>query len=169
VVVNNAGLSIPGHAWQLTPDEIAREIDVNLLGPMLVTRRALPAMIEARRGDVVFVTSDAARNARPKQTTYTATKAGLEGYARALSLELEGTGVRSTVVRPGPAASEYAANWDPETTVSLLGYWPKFGLQRHLAFMPAEAVARAVVMAVTTPQGVCFDTLEVQPVAPIEE
>ena len=169
VVVNNAGLSIPGHAWEITPEEIGHEIDVNLLGPMLVARRALPSMIGAKRGDLVFVTSDAARHPRPKQATYTATKAGLEGYARALALELEGTGVRSTIVRPGPAASEYAANWNPETTAELIGYWPKFGLQRHLAFMPAEAVARAVVMAVTTPAGVYFDTLEVQPEAPIQD
>lgn len=169
VVVNNAGLSYPGHAWQLSPQEIAHEIEVNLLGPMLVARRALPALLRAKRGDLVFVTSDAARNARPRQATYTATKAGLEGYARALAMELEGTGVRSTIVRPGPAASEYAAGWDPTTTVDLLGYWPKFGLQRHLAFMPSEAVARAVVMAVTTPRGVVIDTLEVQPEAPIDD
>jgi len=168
VVVNNAGLSYPGHAWQLSTEQIAHEIEVNLLGPMLVARRALPALLAAKRGDLVFVTSDAARNARPRQATYTATKAGLEGYARALAMELEGTGVRSTIVRPGPAASEYAAGWDPATTVDLLGYWPRFGLQRHLAFMPAEAVARAVVMAVTTPRGVIIDTLEVQPEAPID-
>ncbi len=167
VVVNNAGLSIPGHAWQLDPADLAHEVAVNLLGPMYVARRALPGMIAKRRGDVVFVTSDAAVHARPQQSTYTATKKGLEGYARALAMELEGTGVRSTVVRPGPAASEYAASWDPQKIADLVAYWPHFGLQRHFGVMPSEAVARAVKLAVTTPPGVMLDTIEVQPEAPV--
>lgn len=169
VVVNNAGMSIPGHAWQLDPADLVHEVGVNLLGPMYMARRALPGMIERRSGDIVFVTSDAAVHARPQQTTYTATKSGLEGYHRALAMELEGTGVRSTVVRPGPAASEYAASWDPQRIMDLVAYWPHFGLQRHLGVMPGEAVARAVRVAVTTPPGVVFDVLEVQPVAPITE
>ncbi len=169
VVVNNAGLSYPGHAWQLATEDMAYEVAVNLLGPMYVARRAIPGMIEKRRGDLVFVTSDAAVHARPQQSTYTATKKGLEGYARALSMELEGTGVRSTIVRPGPAASEYAATWGAEKITDLMSYWPRYGLQRHAAFMPAEAVARAVKLAVTTPPGVVLDTIEVQPEAPLDE
>ena len=167
VVVNNAGMSIPGHAWMLEPQDLAHEVGVNLLGPMYMTRRALPGMIERQTGDIVFVTSDAAVHPRPQQSTYTATKSGLEGYHRALSMELEGTGVRSTVVRPGPAASEYAAGWKPEQIMDLVAYWPHFGLQRHMGVMPSEAVARAVRMAVTTPPGVVFDVLEVQPEAPV--
>jgi len=167
VVVNNAGLSFPGHAWQLDPSDLAQEVAVNLLGPMYVARRALPAMIERRRGDVVFVTSDAAVHTRPQQATYTATKRGLEGYAKALAMELEGTGVRATVVRPGPAMSEYAAGWEPEKIADLIAYWPHFGLQRHMGIMPSEAVARAVKLAVTTPPGVKLELIEVQPEAPL--
>lgn len=167
VVVNNAGLSIPGHAWEIAPEDLAHEVSVNLLGPMYVTRRAIPGMIAKRRGDVVFVTSDAATHPRPQQSTYTATKAGLEGYSRALAMELEGTGVRSTIVRPGPAASEYASSWDPQKIADLVAYWPHFGLQRHFGVMPSEAVARAVKLAVTTPPGVMLDTIEVQPEAPL--
>lgn len=167
VVVNNAGLSIPGRAWEIDPADLAHEVGVNLLGPMYVTRRAIPAMIARQRGDVVFVTSDAAIHPRPQQTTYTASKAGLEGYSRALAMELEGTGVRSTIVRPGPAASEYAAGWDPQKIAELIAYWPHFGLQRHFGVMPSEAVARAVKLAVTTPRGVMLDTIEVQPEAPL--
>jgi len=169
VLVNNAGLSIPGHAWEIPPEDLAHEVGVNLLGPMYVTRRAIPGMIAKRRGDVVFVTSDAATHPRPQQSTYTATKAGLEGYSRALAMELEGTGVRSTIVRPGPAASEYASSWDPQKIADLVAYWPHFGLQRHFGVMPSEAVARAVKLAVTTPPGVMLDTIEVQPEAPLAE
>jgi NADP-dependent 3-hydroxy acid dehydrogenase YdfG len=167
IVVNNAGLSHPGRVQDLDPADIAHEISVNLLGSIQVTRRALKPLLEARvRGDIVFITSDAARQPRPQQSIYTATKSGLEGFSRALGMELEGTGIRATIVRPGPAVSEYAATWDPAVIADLVEYWKHFGLQRHLGVMPADAVARAVVLAVTTPPGVHLDTIEVQPESP---
>jgi NADP-dependent 3-hydroxy acid dehydrogenase YdfG len=64
--------------------------------------------------------------------------------------------------------SEYAATWGEALITQLVQRWQHFGLQRHLAIMPAEAIARAVVTAVTTPEGVRVDTLEVQPEAPRE-
>ena len=149
---------------------IAEEIGVNLAGPAYVCRRALrPLYAEGRRGDFVFISSDAKRWPRPHQSIYTATKAGLEGLAAALALEFEGTGLRSTVIRVGPAMSEYAADWSESLIAQLLKRWQHFGLQRHLAMMPGEAIARAVVTAVTTPEGVRVDTLEVQPEAPRED
>jgi NAD(P)-dependent dehydrogenase (short-subunit alcohol dehydrogenase family) len=166
-VVNNAGSSRPGLLQDIPPDALAHEVMVNLLGPMYMARRALPAMLERDEGgDIVFITSDASMHPRPQQAPYTATKAGLEGLSRALSMELEGTGIRSTIVRPGPTISEYATGWGAERITKLLEYWQQFGLQRHGGVMPAEAVARAVVLAVTTPPGVHLDTIEVQPEAP---
>jgi NADP-dependent 3-hydroxy acid dehydrogenase YdfG len=167
VVVNNAGMSKPGPVHERGVEEIQYEVAVNLLGPMYMVRRALPPMLErGRGGDIVFVTSDAAVHPRPRQAIYTANKTGLEGFSRALAMELEGSGIRATIVRPGPAASEYAADWDMTNIVELIQFWQHFGLQRHGGIMPPEAVARAVVTAVTTPAGVYFDTLEVQPEAP---
>jgi NAD(P)-dependent dehydrogenase (short-subunit alcohol dehydrogenase family) len=169
VVVNNAGLSHPGLLKDATPEAIGEEIAVNLAGPAYVCRRALgPLYAGGLRGDFVFISSDAKRWPRPHQAIYTATKAGLEGLAAALALEFEGTGLRSTVIRVGPAMSEYAATWGEALITQLVQRWQHFGLQRHLAIMPAEAIARAVVTAVTTPEGVRVDTLEVQPEAPRE-
>ncbi len=168
VIVNNAGLSHPGLLEKLEPEKIREEIAVNLLGPALVSRRALaPLRAGGLRGDFIFISSDAKRSPRPHQSIYTATKAGLEGLAAALALEFEGTGLRSTIVRPGPAASEYAASWGEGKILDLLSHWRHFGLQRHLEFMPAEAVARGVVLVATTPAGVRIDTLEIQPEAPL--
>ena len=170
VVVNNAGLSHPGLLKDLDPSAIAEEIAVNLAGPAYVCRRALrPLYAEGRRGDFVFISSDAKRWPRPHQSIYTATKAGLEGLAAALALEFEGTGLRSTVIRVGPAMSEYAATWGEALITRLVTRWQHFGLQRHLAMMPGEAIGRAVVTAVTTPEGVRVDTIEVQPEAPLDE
>lgn len=170
IVVNNAGMNTPGLLHELDAEAVEREVATNLLGPIHVSRRALPRLIaNGQRGDMVFVSSDAARNARPQQAVYTATKSGLESLARTLGMELEGTGIRCTVVRPGPAASEYAARWPADKIQELLPYWQRYGLQRHGGVMPAEAVARAVVLAVTTPEGVLLDTIEVQPEAPRPE
>ena len=124
VVVNNAGLSIPGLLHELEPKDLAYELTVNLIGPTWVCRRALPPLLASgRAGDLVFVSSDAARQPRPQQATYSAAKAGLESLARAVGMELEGSGVRCTVVRPGPAFSEYAATWGAERITGLLEYW----------------------------------------------
>jgi len=167
VVVNNAGLSHPGLLKDIEPEKIGQEIAINLTGAAYMCQRALGPLYAARsRGDFVFISSDAQRSPRPHQAIYTASKAGLEGLASALALEFEGTGLRSTVIRVGPAMSEYASDWGESLITELVQRWQHFGLQRHLAMMPGEAIARAVVTAVTTPEGVRIDTLEVQPEAP---
>jgi NADP-dependent 3-hydroxy acid dehydrogenase YdfG len=169
VVVNNAGIDIPGLFHEADPEDLEREVRTNLLGPMFVCRRAVPPMIESGRGgDLVFISSHATRDHRPAQAAYGATKAGLEHLARTLGLELEGTGIRSTIIQVGATRSEFHAGWDQSKIIDLLKYWKRFGVQRHLAMMPAESVARAVVLAVTTPKGTHLGTIEVQPEAPSE-
>ena len=167
VLVNNAGMNTPGPLQDIATEDIEREIATNLTGPIHMVRRTLePLLREGRRGDLVFVSSDAARHPRPRQAVYTATKCGLEGLSRTLAMELEGTGIRTTIVRPGSTLSEYASGWDIAKIPALVHYWQSFGLQRHGGVMSADAVARAVVMAVTTEPGVFLDVIEVQPEAP---
>jgi NADP-dependent 3-hydroxy acid dehydrogenase YdfG len=167
VLVNNAGMAVPGELHRVSVDELRREVATNLLGPMLMSRRAIASMLDrGAGGDLVFISSDATRNARPRMATYSATKAGVELLARSLSMELEGTGIRSTTVRLGPTLSEFGLGWDPEQLEELMGFWPHYGLQRHPGLLDAPAVARAVVFAVTAPEGMHLDTIEVQPEAP---
>lgn len=166
-VVNNAGIDIPGLFHEADPVDLEREVRTNLLGPMFICRRAIPSMVDAGKGgDLIFISSHATRDNRPAQAAYGATKAGLEHLCRTLGLELEGTGIRSTVIQVGATQSEFHSNWEPDKIIDLLKYWKRFGLQRHLALMPAESVARAVVLAVTTPKGTHLGTIEVQPEAP---
>ena len=167
-IVNNAGLSYPGWLHELGADDIAREVTTNLIGPMLVSRRAVAALRAAERtGDIVFITSDAVRYARPRQGVYAGTKAGLEQFARSLQMELEGTGIRSTTVRVGPCITEFGAAWDMDTIIELTGYWQHYGLQRHFGLLDAADVGRAVATVVTTRPGIMYDTLEIQPECPI--
>ena len=134
---------------------------------MLVARRALPAMIERRRGDIVFITSANAVAPRTYQIGYTASKAGLEGMARTLRMDLEGTGVRSTIIRPGPTSSEFGTAWDGERLAEVMESWKELGFLRHMHLLPAESVAAAVVAAVTAPAGTHLDEIQINPQAPI--
>lgn len=167
VVVNNAGVSVPGEFHRIGVDDLRREVATNLLGPMYLTRRAISSMLQrGSRGDLVFISSDAARHARPRMAAYSATKAGLELMARSLAMELEGTLIRSTTIRVGPTLSEFGFGWDMAELERLMEFWPRYGLQRHAGVLEPGAVARAVVFAVTAPEGVHLDTIEVQPEAP---
>ena len=165
-LVNNAGTATPGLLVDTEPQDLAREIDTNLLGPLLCTRRALQSMLAEGRGDIVFISSDAARTPRPGLVGYSASKAALETVARVIDMETEGRGVRTTVVRVGPTLTDFASDWAPGSFEHLLDLWPRFGIQRHFNTMNPEDIAAAVVHALGAPPHSRVDTIEMQPVAP---
>lgn len=169
VIVNNAGIGIPGFITELGAEDLERELATNLLGPMLVTRRALPAMLEQRCGDLVFVSSMNAVLPRPLQAGYTAAKAGIEGFAAALRMDLEGTGVRAITLRLGPTYSEFGFGWSPDVTVRVVESWQRWGLLRHTAMMAPERAAETIVAAVTAPRGAQMDVIQLNPEAPLPE
>ena len=91
-----------------------------------------------------------------------------EGLVSALQMELEGTGVRASVVRPGPTLTEMGMDWDSDGVERVIASWTRFGLARHDHFMAAEPVAEAVAGIVTAPRGVHLNLVEVSPEAPVE-
>lgn len=165
-LVNNAGLAVPGLLVDTDTEALQREIDTNLLGPLLCSRRCLGPMLDAGRGDIVFISSDTARVPRPGMIGYSATKAALETVARVIDMETEGRGIRTTVVRVGPTLTEFADGWAPGTFEHLIDLWPRFGIQRHFNTMEPADIANVVVHALTAPAHARVDTIEMQPVAP---
>ena len=163
VVVSNAGIGVPGLLHEIGVDDLEMELRTNLLGPMLLARRVLPAMLARRSGDLVFVSSMNAVEPRPFQVGYTAAKAGVEGLARALRRELEGTGVRAVVVRPGPTRSEFGFAWGPQVLERLLESWKHWGFLRHNEMLDGDAIAAAVVWAATQPRTTSIDVIQVNP------
>ncbi|MDZ5620473.1 SDR family oxidoreductase [Nocardioides sp. HM23] len=168
VVVSNAALIGPGSLLETGPERLRDEVEVNLLGPHRLIRAFVPAMVERRRGDIVFVSSDVAVRARPFMGGYSATKSGLEGLATSLQMELEGTGVRASVVRPGPTWSEMGMDWDPDEAAFVLNQWVKWGHARHSHFLKARAIADAISTVVSAPRGVHISPVDVNPEAPVE-
>lgn len=169
VVVSNAGLVAPGIVHETDTQRFGDELDVNVLGAHRLVRAFVPGMVERRRGDVVFVSSDVAVRVRPFMAAYAAGKWGLEGMVHAMQMELEGTGVRASLVRPGPTWSGAGMDWSPEDTTMVLDGWTRFGHARHGHFMKPAAVADAIRTVVSAPRGVHLNLIEVTPEAPVED
>lgn len=169
VVVSNAALIGPGALLDTDVDRLRGELDVNVLGPHRLVRAFVPAMVGRRRGDIVFVSSDVALRPRPLMGGYSATKSALEGLVGSLQMELEGTGVRASVVRPGPTWSEMGMDWDPDAAATVLNEWVKWGHARHSHFLKARAIADAITTVVSAPRGVHISPVDVNPEAPVEE
>jgi NADP-dependent 3-hydroxy acid dehydrogenase YdfG len=169
VVVSNAGAVAPGTIVEVDSERFTRELDLTVVGAHRLVKAFVPAMIERRRGDVVFISSDTAVRPRPFMAAYSSGKWGLEGLAQSLQLELEGTGVRASIVRPGPTWSEMGSDWDADEAGFVLTQWVRFGMARHPHFMKPAAVADAITTVVSAPRGVHLSLVEVNPEAPLEE
>ena len=113
ILVSSAGHAEPGTALGTSPKDFAHTVEVNLLGAHRLVAALAPAMVQRHHGDLVFVSSDIVRTPRPLMAAYVASKWGLEGLVRALQLELEGTGVRATIVQPGQTLTEMGTTGTP--------------------------------------------------------
>jgi short-subunit dehydrogenase len=100
VLVNNAGLETEGAYAELPWRSIQENIEVNLVAPLALTHLILPEMLRRHAGHVVNIASVAAKSGSPYASVYSATKAGLAEWTRALRLELAGSGVRFSTIFP---------------------------------------------------------------------
>jgi short-subunit dehydrogenase len=101
LLVNNAGLGWAGPAAELSGDELATLVAVNLTAPIALTNALLPQFLARGSGSLVFVCSIAGRLGVAGEAAYAGTKAGLDVFAESLRLELSGTGIRVGVLVPG--------------------------------------------------------------------
>ena len=167
IVVSNAGQNMAGAVLDTDAASLDGVLSVNITGTHRLVRALLPDMVARRRGDVVFVTSDVAERPRPTMAAYVTSKWGLEGYVRSLQMELEGSGVRATILRPGPTLTGMGMDWDPEVTGKVIEEWAAWGFARHGNFMRPAGVAQAVCAVVGLPRGVHTTVIELQPEAPL--
>ena len=171
VVVNNAATARYGPLDDFAPEEIEVEVATKLLGSLYMARRGIQAMRPQGRGDILFITSLAAVQPWPFHLPYAAANAGVEQAARSLRLELEGSGIRVTMLRCGETIGTDFATRELET--GRIGpateHWFRRGLIRHAGLMTPDMVAEAVTAAVTLPTGYQYETLAVVPTAPVGE
>jgi NAD(P)-dependent dehydrogenase (short-subunit alcohol dehydrogenase family) len=101
VLVNNAGNFFAGYFEELTPEQIERQLETLLIGPMNVTRAVLPVMRKQRSGHVISISSTAGLVGFPFCSAYAAAKFGLEGWMESLQQEVAPFGIATTIVNPG--------------------------------------------------------------------
>lgn len=169
ILVSSAGSLRMGRVWELSPEDFLAQMDIHLLSVQRLLHAVLPGMIARRRGDVVLIGSDVAYTNRPRSGAYVAAKAGLEAMTKQVRRELEGTGVRCGIVRPGPVMTEMGTEFDEETAGAILEDFIRHGFGRHPRMCKPADLARGVMAMVSMPRGAQCIELEIQPEAPIEE
>lgn len=105
ILVNNAGFPKDGFLTKIAVDDWRRVVDVILVGAFHCARAVLPAMHSRRWGRVINISSRS-HLGNPGQTNYSAAKAGLIGFTRALALESGGFGVTVNAIAPGFVETE---------------------------------------------------------------
>ncbi|HIV72017.1 MAG TPA: SDR family oxidoreductase [Candidatus Aquabacterium excrementipullorum] len=101
ILVNNAGTDVTASLDEVSVQDWSRVLDTNLLGPLLLSKAALPALRRSR-GHIVNIASTAALRAWPNASAYHASKWGLRGLSQALHTELRSSNIRvSTVIAGG--------------------------------------------------------------------
>ena len=154
VLVNTAGLSIDGLALRYPTEDWQQTLDTNLSGAFRCTQRALRAMLRARWGRVVNVSSAVALRGNPGQSAYAASKAGLVGMTRSLAREVGARGITVNAVCPGVIDTAMTAELSAEARARLTGETPAgrpgepaevASLVRFLASEEASYVNGAVI------------------------
>ena len=101
VLVANAGITDDTLLMRMDEEQFTRVVDANLTGAFRVTKRATRAMLKARTGRIVYISSVVGLMGSPGQVNYAASKAGMVGMARSISRELGSRNITANVVAPG--------------------------------------------------------------------
>jgi NADP-dependent 3-hydroxy acid dehydrogenase YdfG len=147
-LINNAGIGIMKPVAELSEEEVREVLEVNLVGPFLGLKAALPLLLRSQ-GVVVNVGSLAGKNAFKGGAAYNASKFGLLGLMGAAMLELREMGVRVVNVLPGSVDTGFAG--------SPVGEGWK---------LAPEDVARAILFALEMPERALLSEMEIRPTRP---
>jgi 3-oxoacyl-[acyl-carrier protein] reductase len=138
VLVNNAGITRDGLLARMSDEDWRTVLDTNLGGTFNTCRAVVRGMMKRRSGSIVNVSSIVGVHGNSGQTNYSASKAGIIGFTKALARELGSRGVRANVVAPGYISTRLTNELPEELRNTMLANTPlgRFG--------DAEDVAGAV-------------------------
>jgi NADP-dependent 3-hydroxy acid dehydrogenase YdfG len=154
IVVNNAGIFFIKSLEETTVQDFAQALGINLVGPFLVARALVPHLVKRGSGHLVTIGSIADRVGFTGSAAYGASKYGVRGMHESIVAELANTGVRTTLVSPGPVDTDI---WDPIDPDS------KSGFTKRKDMLKAEDVAEAVLFAVTRPPRTAITEIRLLP------
>lgn len=150
ILVNNAGIFRLAPVERTSPTDLRDTLEVNLVAPFALVRALLPGMRAGGKGHVVTVGSIADRATFPENGAYAASKFGARALHQVMREELRGSGVRATLVSPGPVDTPL---WDA------IGPDDREGFTPRARMLSADAVADAVLFALTRDASVNIDEL----------
>ena len=147
ILVSNAGITRDNLMLRMSEDDFTSVVDANLTSGYRVSRRAVKAMMKARWGRIVYVSSVVGLGGQAGQANYAASKAGLVGLGRSLAKEFASRNVTVNIVAPGPVQTDMIDALSDAQREAILGAVP---LGRFAA--PSE-VAAAVAFLVSDQAG----------------
>jgi NAD(P)-dependent dehydrogenase (short-subunit alcohol dehydrogenase family) len=162
-LVNNAGVAMPGPLLYLAVDEFRQQLEVNIVGQLIVTQAFAPLLgVDGSRkgkpGRIVMISSIGGKNASPFVGPYNTSKFGLEGFSESLRRELMIFGIDVIVVAPGAVATPI---WDKADAIDVSQYAgtpyapsldriKKFMVESGKKGLKPETLGRAIHRALTT-------------------
>jgi NADP-dependent 3-hydroxy acid dehydrogenase YdfG len=154
VVVNNAGLFFIKPLAETTVTDFTATLATNLTAPFLVARALVPRMMQRGSGHFVTIGSISDHIGFPGSSAYAASKFGVRGVHEVIRAEAAHSGVRATLISPGPVDTAIWDDVDPDN---------KPGFTKRADMMRPEDVAEAVVFAVTRPERVAITEIRMLP------
>jgi hypothetical protein len=161
-LVNNAGIAVAGPVLELSADEFRRQMNVNVIGPIITTQAFGPLLgadpsLKGPRGRIVMMSSVAGRNGNPLLSAYSASKHAIDGLSESLRREMMLFGIDVVIVAPGAVKTPI---WGKAEEVDISQYqnspfYPalqkirKFMLHLGESGLPAEKIAECVFEALT--------------------
>ena len=147
VLVSNAGWGFLSPVVGMATETWDRHIAVNLRGAFLVTKYALPSMLEEGWGRIVYVSSIAGITGAPGLAAYAAAKAGLIGFAKSLAQELKGSGVTVNVIAPGFVRTDMGLSFFRALGIDSDEWAKRYTLTGHL--VEPEEVAELIAFLIS--------------------
>jgi 3-oxoacyl-[acyl-carrier protein] reductase len=135
ILVNNAGITRDGLLARMPDEDWRVVLDTNLGGTFNTCRAVSRGMMRRRGGSIVNVSSIVGLHGNPGQTNYSASKAGIIGFTKALARELGSRGVRANVVAPGYISTRLTTELPEELQNAMLANTPlgRFGEPEDVA------------------------------------
>ena len=124
ILVNNAGITRDNLMMRMKDEEWDDVLDVNMTASMMITRACLRAMMKARFGRIISISSIVGVTGNPGQANYAASKAGMIGFSKTRAAEVASRGITVNVIAPGFIATPMTDVLDDGQKEGLLGRVP---------------------------------------------
>jgi 3-oxoacyl-[acyl-carrier protein] reductase len=142
ILLNNAGMNLRKPFQDYTEADFDRILSVHLKGMFFMAQAVYPAMLARKRGCIINIASQRGLKGAVNAAPYSAAKAGIIGFTRALSWEAAPNGIRVNAIAPGPIVTDLTATMDPADRQAFIEALPvgRFG-------RPEEIAATALLLA----------------------